>query len=116
MTIKTPPGDVDTLHELLIDLYYDLTCQDLVHEFEDRHEMFFAEGSGYFMQFMPWDPPQLRTDVRRRRLAPACALHTLTRPEPLLAKRTNAVLTVKDPHGCHRDFRDARVHLPLLFI
>lgn len=55
---------------VLIDLYYDLTCQDLAPEFEDRHETFFAEGTGYFMQLMAWDPPQLQTDVRRRRVAP----------------------------------------------
>jgi exportin-2 (importin alpha re-exporter) len=55
---------------VLIDLYYDLTCQDLAPEFEDRHETFFAEGTGYFMQLLAWDPPQLQTDVRRRSLVP----------------------------------------------
>ena len=55
---------------VLIDLYYDLTCQDLAPEFEDPHETFFAEGTGYFMQLMTWDPPQLQTDVRSRCLVP----------------------------------------------
>ena len=66
-------------------LYYDLTCQDLAPEFEDRHKTFFAEGSGSFMQLVAWFPARLQTDVRRRCLASACALHTVTRPEPLLA-------------------------------
>jgi hypothetical protein len=50
---------------ILVNLYYDLTCQDLVPEFEDRHETFFAEGTGYFMQLMVWDPPQLQMEVGR---------------------------------------------------
>jgi exportin-2 (importin alpha re-exporter) len=49
---------------VLIDLNYDHTCQDLDPEFEDRHETFFEEGTGYFMQLMAWDLPQLQTDVR----------------------------------------------------
>ena len=105
MIIKLLLATPDPLHAqsiaVLIYLYYDLTCQDLAPEFEDRHKTFFAEGSGYFMQLVAWDPAQLQMDVRRRCLASACALHTVTRPEPLLARRTNAVLTVKDLHGRH---------------
>ena len=112
MTIKllaTPePLHAQTM-AVLIDIYYDLTCQDLAPEFDDRHETFFAEGTGYFMQLMAWDSPQLQTDRRRRCLASA-------RPEPLLARRTNTVLTVKGPCGRRRDRRGARAHLPLLFI
>ncbi|KAN0129949.1 Cse1 domain containing protein [Lactarius tabidus] len=37
---------------VLVDLYYDLTCQDLAPEFEDRHETFSEEGTGYFIQLM----------------------------------------------------------------
>ena len=90
---------------VLIDPYYDLTYQDFAppQSFEDRHETFFAEGTSYFMQLMAWDPPQLQTDVRRRCLSSACALPTLTRLEPLLARRTNAVLAIKNPHGYRRD-------------
>ncbi|KAH9023317.1 Cse1-domain-containing protein [Lactarius hengduanensis] len=66
LTIKSLLATPDTLlaqtMAVLIDLYYDLTCQDLAPEFEDRHETFFAEGTGYFMQLMAWDPPQLQTD------------------------------------------------------
>ncbi|KAI9431167.1 importin alpha re-exporter [Lactarius indigo] len=66
LTIKsllaTPDKLLAQTMAVLIDLYYDLTCQDLAPEFEDRHETFFAEGTGYFMQLMAWDPPQLQTD------------------------------------------------------
>ena len=48
---------------VLVELYYDLTCQDLAPEFEDGHEIFFAPESGYFMQLMEWNPPELQTDV-----------------------------------------------------
>ena len=48
---------------VLVELYYDLTCQDLAPEFEDGHETFFAAESGYFMQLMEWSPPELQTDV-----------------------------------------------------
>src|SRR5712672_3720705 len=48
---------------VLVELFYDLTCQDLAPEFEDGHEVFFATDKGYFMQLMEWDPHQLRTDV-----------------------------------------------------
>ena len=49
---------------VLVELFYDLTCQDLAPEFEDSHEVFFAADTGYFMQLMEWNPPQLQTDVR----------------------------------------------------
>jgi exportin-2 (importin alpha re-exporter) len=56
---------------VLVELFYDLTCQDLAPEFEDSHEVFFAAETGYFMQLMEWNPPQLDTDVRFLR-APLC--------------------------------------------
>jgi exportin-2 (importin alpha re-exporter) len=48
---------------VLVELFYDLTCQDLAPEFEDGHEIFFAADTGYFMRLMEWNPPQLQTDV-----------------------------------------------------
>lgn len=48
---------------VLVELYYDLTCQDLAPEFEDGHEIFFAADTGYFMQLMEWNPAELQTDV-----------------------------------------------------
>ena len=102
---------------VFIDPYYDLAYQDIAphQSFEDCRETFFTEGTGYFMQLMAWDPPQLQTDVRRRCLSSTCALHTLTRPEPVLARRTNAVLTIKDPHGYRRDRLGAHVHFFIRF-
>ncbi|KAI0296781.1 armadillo-type protein [Multifurca ochricompacta] len=47
---------------VLIELFYDLTCQDLAPAFEDGHEIFFGAQTGYFMQLMAWDPPELHTD------------------------------------------------------
>ena len=53
---QAPPRDARTPpcadYAVLIDIYYDLTSQDLAPEFDDRHETFFAEGTGYFMQLM----------------------------------------------------------------
>jgi len=49
---------------LLIDIYYDFTCQDLPPTIEDSHEEFFAPGSGWFQAFLLWDPVELRGDVR----------------------------------------------------
>ena len=119
MIIKLLLATPDPIHAQTIAvpiyLYDDLACQDLAPEFEDRHET-FGEGSGYFMQLLAWDTAQLQMDVRRRCLASACALHTLARPMPLLARRTNAVLTVKNLHWCHRDRRGSPVHLSLLFL
>jgi len=48
---------------VLVELFYDLTCQDLAPEFEDGHDTFFAADTGYFMQLMEWNPPELQTDV-----------------------------------------------------
>ena len=86
MTIKLSLATPDTSIHRLMDLYYDLTCQGLAPEFEDRHETFFVGANGYFMQLMAWDFPQLQTDVRCRCLSSACALHAQTRPESLSAR------------------------------
>jgi exportin-2 (importin alpha re-exporter) len=48
---------------LLVELYYDLTCQDLPPDFEDTHAGFFGPNGGLFLKFLTWDPPQLRGDV-----------------------------------------------------
>ena len=46
MTMTLILATSDPLHAqttaVLIDIYYDLICQDLAPEFEDRHETFFA--------------------------------------------------------------------------
>ena len=47
----------------LVDIFYDLTCQDLPPDFEDTHAKFFAPPDGLFVQLLLWDPPQLRSEV-----------------------------------------------------
>ncbi|KAL4253719.1 XPO2/CSE1 family protein [Abortiporus biennis] len=47
---------------LLVDLFYDLTCQDLPPDFEDAHARFFGPPNGLFLQFLAWDPEELRGD------------------------------------------------------
>jgi exportin-2 (importin alpha re-exporter) len=49
---------------LLIDIFYDFTCQDLPPAIEDAHAEFFAPGMGWFHAFLAWDPAELKTDVR----------------------------------------------------
>ena len=49
---------------LMVDIFYDLTCQDLPPDFEDSHATFFGPESGLFLQFLAWDPAELRGDVR----------------------------------------------------
>ncbi|KAG5652934.1 hypothetical protein H0H81_003010 [Sphagnurus paluster] len=47
---------------LLIDIFYDLTCQDLPPAIEDAHAEFFGPGTGFFQVFMTWDLAELRGD------------------------------------------------------
>ncbi|KDR74835.1 hypothetical protein GALMADRAFT_249739 [Galerina marginata CBS 339.88] len=47
---------------LLVEIYYDFTCQDLPPAIEDSHEEFFGPGTGWFQAFLLWDPVDLRTD------------------------------------------------------
>ncbi|EJF64481.1 importin alpha re-exporter, partial [Dichomitus squalens LYAD-421 SS1] len=46
----------------LVEIYYDLTCQDLPPGIEDSHAQFFAAQDGLFLRLLLWDPPQLRGD------------------------------------------------------
>ena len=48
---------------LLVEIFFDLTCQDLPPLLEDGHMEFFNSQNGYFMRLMAWDPEQLRSDV-----------------------------------------------------
>ncbi|KAF8963542.1 importin alpha re-exporter [Flammula alnicola] len=47
---------------LLVDTYYDFTCQDLPPAIEDSHEEFFAPGTGWFQAFLLWDPAEIKSD------------------------------------------------------
>lgn len=48
---------------ILVDIFYDFTCQDLPPGIEDAHDSFFAPQTGLFQRFMSWDPAELRSDV-----------------------------------------------------
>ena len=70
LLLNNVPGDATSTIEfraqsmqLLVELFYDLTCQDLPPDFEDNHARFFAPQTGLFLRFMTWDPPELRGDV-----------------------------------------------------
>jgi hypothetical protein len=61
-----PPPNSSLLAEaqrILIDIFYDFTCQDLPPDIEDAHEEFFAPQNGWYQRFLIWDPPELRVDV-----------------------------------------------------
>jgi exportin-2 (importin alpha re-exporter) len=49
---------------LLNDIYYDFTCHDLPPAIEDSHDQFFAPKTGWFQEFLLWDPVVLRSEVR----------------------------------------------------
>ncbi len=49
---------------LLIDIFYDFTCQDLPPAIEDSYNEFFGSSPGWFQTFLNWDPEQLKGDVR----------------------------------------------------
>jgi exportin-2 (importin alpha re-exporter) len=48
---------------ILVDIFYDFTCQDLPPGIEDTHDAFFAPQTGLFQRFMSWDPVELKVDV-----------------------------------------------------
>jgi exportin-2 (importin alpha re-exporter) len=67
LTASSPPNDllsITSAQRLLVDIFYDLTCQDLPPAIEDAREECFAPGSGLFQRFLAWDPAELRGDVR----------------------------------------------------
>lgn len=69
LLFSTPSPQKSTLETLsqtvylLVELFHDLTCQDLAPRFEDGHKDFFDKDTGYFMRLMAWDPTELQTDV-----------------------------------------------------
>ncbi|PCH33006.1 importin alpha re-exporter [Wolfiporia cocos MD-104 SS10] len=62
---RPPPPNLATVAQaqvLLVDIFYDFTCQDLPPDFEDGHLQFFGHDNGLFLQLLAWDPPELRGD------------------------------------------------------
>ncbi|OJA14948.1 hypothetical protein AZE42_03705 [Rhizopogon vesiculosus] len=47
---------------ILVDIFYDFTCQDLPPGIEDAHDAFFAPQTGLFQRFMSWHPAELQVD------------------------------------------------------
>lgn len=65
LSLTTPPANYALLAQsmvLLVDIFYDFTCQDLPPAIEDTHAEFFAPGTGWFHAFLAWDPAELKTD------------------------------------------------------
>jgi hypothetical protein len=80
LALSSPPTDfpyVTHAQRLMVDIFYDFTCQDLPNAIEDAHDEFFAPGSGLFQRFLAWDPAELRGDVRSFRQAAADVLQAL---------------------------------------
>lgn len=70
--LSNAPGDATSTLELraqamalLVDIFYDLTCQDLPPDIEDNHARFFGPENGLFLRFLAWDPAELRGDVSK---------------------------------------------------
>lgn len=80
---------------LLVDLYYDLTCQDLPPAIEDSHEEFFGPGTGWFQAFLAWDPVELRVDVGPCQFGPLEILSILihVKPDDTTASLTSQIKT-----------------------
>ncbi|OJT05838.1 Importin-alpha re-exporter [Trametes pubescens] len=60
-----PPANLAQVAQamvFLVDIFYDLTCQDLPPDIEDSHAQFFGPESGLFLKLLQWDPPQLQGD------------------------------------------------------
>jgi exportin-2 (importin alpha re-exporter) len=56
-------GDAATAMRALVEIYYDLTCQDLPPDIEDAHVEFWGADGGIFLRFLGWEPAALRGDV-----------------------------------------------------
>jgi exportin-2 (importin alpha re-exporter) len=92
-------GDAARAFAVLVAIYYDLSCQDLPPALEDAHLEFWAADGGIFLQFLAWDPPELRGDVRR-------AVPPAHRP----AHRTHSQMT--RPRRFRRESRPASSRRP----
>ncbi|KIY62475.1 importin alpha re-exporter [Cylindrobasidium torrendii FP15055 ss-10] len=63
--VTTPASNYELVAQamtLLLDIFYDFTCQDLPPAIEDATADFFGKENGWFHTFMAWDPAELKTD------------------------------------------------------
>ena len=51
---------------LLLDIYFDFTCQDLPPDIEDSHNEFFEPSNGWFQRLLACDPEGSYSDVSDR--------------------------------------------------
>lgn len=73
--LLTPPPTLDTSSSsgeyaaqaqtmaLLMEIFYDFTCQDLPPAIEDAHAEFFSPPEGWFQRLLGWNPAGLNVDV-----------------------------------------------------
>jgi exportin-2 (importin alpha re-exporter) len=64
LILANGPPDLTRSQILLLDIYYDFSCQDLPPDLEDSHEEFFAPVTGWFQRFLAWEPQRLPDDAR----------------------------------------------------
>ncbi|KAI0329277.1 Cse1-domain-containing protein [Cubamyces sp. BRFM 1775] len=60
-----PPANLAQIAQamvFLVDIFYDLTCQDLPPDIEDAHAQFFGPENGLFLKLLMWDPAELQGD------------------------------------------------------
>ncbi|KAJ7918955.1 CAS/CSE protein [Mycena leptocephala] len=72
--LLTPPPTLDTSSSsgeyaaqaqtmaLLMEIFYDFTCQDLPPAIEDAHAEFFSPPEGWFQRLLGWNPAGLNVD------------------------------------------------------
>ncbi|KAF7370763.1 Importin N-terminal domain-containing protein [Mycena sanguinolenta] len=72
--LLTPPPTLDTSSSngeyaaqaqtmaLLMEIFYDFTCQDLPPALEDAHAEFFSPPEGWFQKLLAWNAPGLNVD------------------------------------------------------
>jgi exportin-2 (importin alpha re-exporter) len=51
---------------LLLDIYFDFTCQDLPPDIEDSHHEFFEPSNGWFQRLLACEPQGSSTDVSNK--------------------------------------------------
>ncbi|THH29169.1 hypothetical protein EUX98_g5041 [Antrodiella citrinella] len=62
-TPADPNGSLELVAQAqvsLVEIFYDLTCQDLPPVIEDTHARFFNPPDGMLLRFLAWDPESLR--------------------------------------------------------
>lgn len=56
LSTPTPNDELMQVMRLLVDIYFDLSCQDLPPAFEDTVQEFWGSPNGWFIRFLSWSP------------------------------------------------------------